>query len=155
MVQLTHKTLVIDFGQKRIGYALLNPEIQMVIPGKTIHNDHKLKQVLLDLVGEQQIKQIVVGLPLNLKGEHTLSTRAAIAFSVSIKDWTGLPVWMVDERMTTQASMRKAQQFGGNEKKVRPVVDAMSASEIAQSYMINPNLGIPLHTILCARGSIG
>ncbi len=149
------KTLVLDFGTARIGYAYLDPAIQMVIPGKAIPNDRQIKQRILDLVRERKIDQIVLGLPLNLQGVHTPSTQNAISFAQQVLDWTGLPVFMVDERMTTQAGIRKAREMGGTEKQARKVVDALSAAEIAQSYLINPNLGIPVQTIICARGSIG
>lgn len=149
------KTLVLDFGTVRIGYAYLDPSIQMVIPGNVLPNDQQIKQRILGLIQEQSIDQIVLGLPLNLHGAHTSSTKNAISFAQKILDWTGLPVYMVDERMTTQAGIRKVREMGGTEKQARKVVDALSASEIAQSYLINPNLGIPVQRIISARGSIG
>ncbi|MBS3779843.1 MAG: Holliday junction resolvase RuvX, partial [Desulfovermiculus sp.] len=77
------RVLALDFGLKRIGLALSDPEGRMALPYTTLirkENSRLLAQIQ-DIVDQEKVECLVVGLPLGLNGEETLSTRQARNFA--------------------------------------------------------------------------
>ena len=110
-------TLAFDFGEVRIGVAQGDAEVGLSHPLTTVtggSNEAKFEAVA-KLVGEWQPVQFVVGLPVHADGtEHEL-TRLSRKFGRRLQGRFKLPVYWVDERMSSLYAERllaEAQVFG-------------------------------------------
>ena len=68
---------------------------------------------LRELAREQGVTQIIVGLPLRLDGSHGEMAEEASRFAERVRKQIGLPVEMVDERLTSWEAERMLEEEGG------------------------------------------
>ena len=127
-------TLAFDFGEVRIGVAQGDAEVGLSHPLTTVtggSNEAKFEAVA-KLVGEWQPVQFVVGLPVHADGtEHEL-TRLSRKFGRRLQGRFKLPVYWVDERMSSlyaESLLAEAQVFG---RKQKAVLDQVAAQAILQ-----------------------
>jgi len=121
--------LGIDYGRKRIGIAISDPEGQMAFPAQILVNKD-MKSVLMEIQSvckKEKIGHIVIGLPLSLDGEDSLQTRSVRKFFEALHKKIELPITYENEMFTT----RMVQE--GTLKKKH--VDASAAAIILQSYL--------------------
>jgi putative Holliday junction resolvase len=76
----------------------------------------------------------VVGLPLSLDGEEHVLTVLSKKFARRLDGRFGLPVVMVDERLTSAEASQTLNQSGIAGRKQKPVLDQVAAQHILQSY---------------------
>jgi putative Holliday junction resolvase len=139
--------LAIDYGQKRLGLALSDEHgvTSRTFATWTRTNRRQDLGRLRDLVRDHRIRKIIVGLPLHLDGSPSEMSQEAIAFSNRVARAIGLPVEMVDERLSSwearqmmstpdapAPSRRRAQHSAGPG--VRPI-DDVAASIILSNYL--------------------
>ncbi|UOO75928.1 Holliday junction resolvase RuvX [Neisseria sp. Dent CA1/247] len=129
-------TLAFDFGEMRIGVAEGDAEVGTAHPISTVtgdSNDAKF-EAIAKLVKEWQPKHFVVGLPVHTDGtEHEL-TRLSRKFGRRLHGRFNLPVYWVDERMSSlyaESLLAEAQVFG---KKQKQVLDQVAAQAILQGF---------------------
>lgn len=127
----------IDYGDSRTGVAI--SDLLCSIVGTTYvirsRNTEKALEDILQLVKQNDVGQIVVGLPKNMDG--TEGTRAALCreFAQKLESLTGLPVAMWDERRTTVEAHNILSQHNYHGKKRKETVDAVAASLILSGYL--------------------
>ncbi len=94
--------MCIDHGETRIGIALSDPLQIISRPYKVISNtnDNTLAEIK-KIIEEENIGKIVVGLPVNLKGEDTIRTGEVREFVKKLKKNISIPVIFWDERYST------------------------------------------------------
>ncbi|RHW17035.1 Holliday junction resolvase RuvX [Sphingomonas gilva] len=123
----------LDLGTKTIGTALCDAGWSFASPAGTIAVGKfaKTKAALADLISRQQVKGIVLGLPLNLDGTAGPRVQSTRAFAQNIAD-LGLPILLWDERWSTQAVERQmiAEDLSRGKRAGR--VDALAAAHILQ-----------------------
>ena len=90
---------------------------------------------LVRLTKENQIGEIVVGLPKNMDGTEGSRAQLCREFAQTLKDATGLPVAMWDERRTTVEAHNILSAHNYHGKKRKETVDAVAASLILEGYM--------------------
>ena len=78
---------------------------------------------------------LVVGLPLNMDGSAGESAQNALAVADRLREVTGLPVEMKDERGTTVSAHNYLNTTDTRGKKRKAVVDAVAATIILQDYL--------------------
>ncbi|MFA6194230.1 MAG: Holliday junction resolvase RuvX [Patescibacteria group bacterium] len=117
--------LGIDWGEKRIGLATADSEVKLALPLKTVAN---LAEVL-GVLQEEETNVIIIGAPQKMSGEAA-NNPAWIDFVAQLKEKSGLPVEMVDERLSSLA----ADALGGEDKETAGR-DEIAASIILQSYL--------------------
>ena len=128
-----------DFGEARIGVAQGDIELGMAHPIATVTGaNHEVKfQAIGKLVSEWQPRYFVVGLPVHIDGaEHEL-TRLARKFGRRLQGRFALPVYWVDERLSSlyaESLLAEAQVFG---KKQKAVLDQVAAQAILQSFFVS------------------
>ena len=84
---------------------------------------------------------LVVGLPLNMDGTDTGTTPAARQFGEALQDRYNLPIYMVDERLSTRAARHTLETSGKKTRRGdKPKLDKLAAQTILQSYL-NDNPG--------------
>jgi putative Holliday junction resolvase len=125
----------VDVGKARVGVACSDRDGLLATPVETLTRDSKTLAVLQTLVTELEPLEIVVGLPLSLSGADTASTTDAREFAVSLAAATGIPVRLVDERLTTVSAQRALHDAGRRAKGSRPVIDQVAAVIILQNAL--------------------
>jgi putative Holliday junction resolvase len=132
---ITGRALGLDFGQKRIGVAVSDPFGMMAMPLAFVPNTPEAIGAIKALVSQYQIGVIVLGLPLNMKGEETPSSQKVRAFAEKLKKSTGLPVHFQDERFSTQAVERMLIGADMKRDKRKLVIDSQAAAFVLQGFL--------------------
>ena len=131
------KIMGIDYGDARTGVAI--SDLLCTIVGTTAvlpsRNPEKLIADLVRLTKENQIGEIVVGLPKNMDGTEGSRAQLCREFAQTLKEATGLPVAMWDERRTTVEAHNILSAHNYHGKKRKETVDAVAASLILEGYM--------------------
>lgn len=131
------RILAIDYGQRRVGVAISDPLGYTAQPLPTIEVK-SLAQTLAALeqiIQERQVVEIVVGLPLNMKGEKSAATEAVMKFVQQLQTKFALPIHTWDERWTTVAAHRTMHQLGQAPSRRKQQVDQIAAQLILQSFL--------------------
>ena len=95
--------LAIDYGKKRLGLALSDEFCVTSRPYATWTRINRRRDLarLRELVREQGVRRVVVGLPLHLDGAPSEMSEEAKSFAARVEKALGLPVEMMDERLTS------------------------------------------------------
>lgn len=131
------RALGIDYGLKRVGVAVSDPTGTLVSPYKTIERSTRqaLFDELLDIIVKESVEVVVVGLPLALDGEDTLTTRQARNFAESLERRTDKPVHLMDERLTSAQAEEELNAAGMRGKKKKMALDSQAAVVILRSWL--------------------
>jgi putative pre-16S rRNA nuclease len=140
--------LAVDYGRARIGLAVADAETQLPRPLLTLDRVNRNEDMrrLRELTREHGVRQIVVGLPLRLDGTRGEMAEEATRFAARLRKQLGLPVDMVDERLTSWEAERLLEEQSGrvlhdtkHPKKgrsaARASVDAVAAAVILKEYL--------------------
>lgn len=131
------RIMAIDYGDARTGIAMSDLLCSIVGTTTVIHsrNQDKVLEGIIQLAKENQVTELVMGLPKNMDG--TEGTRAALCrdFANRIQEATGLPVAMWDERRTTVEAHNILSAHNYHGKKRKNTVDAVAASLILEGYL--------------------
>lgn len=126
--------LGIDVGQVRIGVARTDPQALMAVPVETIarraddSSQEGFVNRIQQLVNDFSVMEVIVGLPLNLRGERTPSTSDALEFARTLaKSLPDVPIRLVDERLSTVSATRSLQSAGKSTREQRNVIDQQAA----------------------------
>ncbi len=132
-----YRVLAIDYGTVRVGIALSDPMRIIAAPYKTIQleSDAQVINEIIEIIREQSVKEIVLGLPLNLSGEDTIQTGKTRDFCRLLKESVDLPIIWQDERFTSKESESEIRKMGLSPKQGRKIVDQIAASLILRSYL--------------------
>jgi putative Holliday junction resolvase len=112
--------LALDYGRARIGMAIAEAETRMAKPLATMERVNRNEDMrrLRELARELGVRQILVGLPLRLDGTHGEMAEEASRFAERVRKQIGVPVEMVDERLTSWEAERLLEEQGGRVMKV-------------------------------------
>ena len=131
------RVMAIDYGDARTGVAL--SDLGRSIVGSTcVVPSRVTEKAVADLVRiskEQEVGQIVVGLPKNMDGTEGPRAQLCREFAEILKEATGLPVDMWDERRTTVEAHAILSQHNYHGQKRKNTVDAVAASLILEGYL--------------------
>jgi putative Holliday junction resolvase len=127
----------IDYGNKRVGVAVTDPAQIFAFPLNTFKAS-EIDKFIADYVASENVEAFVVGYPVQLNNEPSESVRYVNPFIKKLrKTYPGLPVYLVDERFTSQMALQTMID-GGMKKKGRQnkmIIDMISASIILQSWI--------------------
>lgn len=131
------RILGVDVGTKRIGLALSDPLGITAQPIDAIEPTDAGWKALAELVARESIKLVVIGLPLNLKGERGKAVEVMTAFAERLKAMTGVEVQEWDERFTTSMAQRSMRESATKRKRERRdgTLDSMAAAILLQSFL--------------------
>ena len=132
-----NKIMGIDYGDARTGVAI--SDLLCSIVGSTCvvpsRNREKAVADIVRLCKENMVGEIVVGLPKNMDGTEGVRAELCREFAETLKEATGLPVAMWDERRTTVEAHNILTQHNYHGKKRKETVDAVAASLILEGYL--------------------
>ncbi|MGQ9732046.1 MAG: Holliday junction resolvase RuvX [Candidatus Zipacnadales bacterium] len=127
----------LDLGSVRIGVALSDPSGSLASPLCSIYSRglHADLQRLQEIMQTNGVEQVVVGLPITLRGEQGPAAQRAEKFARELAEQTHIPVTTWDERMTTVVAERALLEAGERRKSRRHRRDKMAAAVMLQSYL--------------------
>jgi len=128
------RLLGLDYGTKRIGIAISDTSQLIATPYEVVPADTVLS-VLDDIVVDEGIAAIVVGLPTSLSGEEGPSAEAARELAERVAVHTGLEVVLVDERFTSKVAEQAMIKSGMRREKRRDIRDKMAATVMLQGHL--------------------
>ena len=131
-----------DFGSKTCGVALSDERVMASQPTEIIRREResKTRKTLArieEICKEQDVRLIVMGLPLNMNDSAGERVNSTLAFRESLERRTGLPIAMSDERLTTVEAYEIMDKMGISRDDRGRYVDMIAASIILQEYMEN------------------
>ncbi len=131
------RTMGLDYGTKRIGVAISDPEGTMAHPLDTIEvkDDGSHMACITTIVRDYGITKVVVGLPYNMDGSIGASGEKVIAWSEELKAILDLPVILWDERLTTSEAHDFLLSLNVKGKKRKHIVDKIAAGIILKDYL--------------------
>lgn len=131
--------LAFDFGVKRIGVAVGETMLNQAHPLSVIRAQSNAErfQAIADLIREWQPQQLVVGLPTSLDGTPHAMTLLCRRFAKRLAERFSLPVAFADERLTSLDAETRLRETGRNAKSMKPLVDAVAAQLILQTWFEN------------------
>ena len=132
----------LDFGSRTCGVALSDELFVTSHPLEIIRRDraNKLRKTLSrieELCGQNDVKLIVLGLPLNMDDSAGFRAEDTLAFREDVERRTGLPVVMSDERLTTVEAYEIMDKMEIRREDRDRYVDMIAASIILREYMEN------------------
>ncbi len=136
------KIMAIDYGDAHTGIAV--SDLTGTLAGfTTVINSRKadvVVQEIVKLISEHGVEELVLGYPKNMDG--TLGPRAEkyAAFGEVLKEATGLPLTLWDERRTTIDAHNILMAGGQNAKKRKKTVDAVAAALMLEGFLTRKKL---------------
>ena len=122
------KVLALDYGSARTGVAVSDPTGTLARPLEVVENASApagLKRVL-ELVEREEVDQIVVGLPVTLRGERGAQAEETEAFVSALRAATAVPIESFDERFTTKLAEAQPSEAPS---------DAVAAAHLLSTYL--------------------
>jgi putative holliday junction resolvase len=132
------RVLALDLGTKRVGVAVSDATATLASAAATIERsgvvarDHAR---VADLVAEEEVGLVLVGLPLNMDGSSGPAAVAARAEADALGTVLEVPVVLVDERLTTVSADRALMAQGLRAPERRRRVDRAAAAVLLQAWL--------------------
>jgi putative holliday junction resolvase len=130
--------LGLDIGNRRIGVAVSDELGLTAQPVMTLERRRSRRDDLRSLARLCRrfgVAGIVVGNPLQLRGEAGAQATKTQAFAAELGELTGLPIHLWDERLTTHEAHQILYEAGRARQTHRKVVDQVAAVLILQSFL--------------------
>ena len=127
--------LGIDYGERRIGVAISDDLEMIASPFDTLQNDDTLLPRLKQIVAERNVREVVVGLPLNMDGTQGASAKKAVRFAQKLEAELDVGVETFDERLTTMQAERSMLRHDISRARRAKRIDEMAAQIMLQSRL--------------------
>ena len=135
--------MAIDYGSKRVGIAVTDPQ-QIIATGLTTVHSKDVIEFLKKYTAKEPVECIVVGEPKRMNNEPSDSARFIEPFVVHLKrTFPAIKVERLDERFTSKMAFQTMIDSGLKKKarQNKDLVDEISATIILQDYMSRNNQG--------------
>ncbi|WP_243439723.1 Holliday junction resolvase RuvX [Fundidesulfovibrio soli] len=134
------RTLGVDYGLKRVGLAVTDPNGSMAFPLETIQREGRdeLFARLVSLVERECVERVVVGWPAPAEGRDSLTARQTVNFARSLARRVAVPVLLMDETLSSESAMDDLRQAGVKPSKRKAVLDQRAAVLILESFLAAP-----------------
>lgn len=134
------RTLAIDFGEKRIGLAISDPEGTLAVPLVTLvrKNDRAAAQQIAEIARREGIASLVLGEPLRADGTRGDAAERVHRFARHLTEATGLPIELVEETLSSVEAARRLREAGVSSRRIRADpgrLDAVAAQILLQEHL--------------------
>ena len=131
------RLLGIDLGTKRIGISISDYNQKIAIPLQTLEKSKKVKLIdeLETIIGENDIKGIIIGNPINMNGTYGKSSQSAKDTAINISNKFNIPVSLWDERLSTVGAFNLSSELDVNVSKREKDIDKFAAAFILQGAL--------------------
>ena len=131
------KIMGIDYGDARTGVAI-SDLLCSIVGSSTVVRSRNTEKAIADIVRhveENQVGEIVVGLPRNMDGSEGPRAELCREFAQKLEEATGKKIIMWDERRTTVEAHNILSVHNYHGQKRKDTVDAVAASLILEGYL--------------------
>ena len=131
------RLLGIDYGEKRIGISISDPNQNIATPLETIifESEPSLIKKIRSIVLSWCVDGIILGLPIGMNGQDTLQTKKVFKFYNVLCNEFKIPVIKEDERLSSVAASNSLRHQGIKPSRNKSMVDSTAAAIILQSYL--------------------
>lgn len=133
------RILGIDYGKKRIGVSISSKVAQMALPLATIEHEGSLPKAMMLLKKKflelKDIKEIALGWPLLMSGEQSPMCKEVLQFKSLLEATFKIPVYLVDERLTTKIAEDSFKSIGISRKDRTAHIDQAAAVNILNTFL--------------------
>lgn len=130
----------LDYGSKTVGVAVTDALNMTVLPLETIvrKEENKLRRTcarIEELILERKVTELVLGCPYNMDGTAGERVKKTLEFARMLERRTGLPVHMVDERLTSREADEILKKNGIEKSRRKEYIDQVAAVLILEDYL--------------------
>ena len=130
------KRLGVDVGEARVGVASCDPDAILATPVATLKRGQSDLRKVAKMVRDDDIMEVIVGLPLNMDGTEGISARHARVWAGKLaRRIAPVSVRLVDERLSTVAAHAQVSAAGRDSRTHRRVVDQVAATVILDTAL--------------------
>jgi putative Holliday junction resolvase len=150
------RLLGIDFGTVRIGLAISDLDQKISSPWSVYHRQPaaRMARYFLDLITAERVVGLIIGLPIHISGQASEKSRQATDFAIWMRETTGLPVVLYDERFTTSLARELLGQTNLSGKKRKERLDKIAAHVLLSAYLEAPNQAVTLGEVDAGAGRV-
>ena len=104
--------LGIDYGSAHLGLSIADDEARLALPYDTIEEQNRSRQLELikQVIDDEKVDEVVVGLPLNLKGQQGYQSEQTMEFIEQLQAVIANKIHREDERLTSRFARRLIQE---------------------------------------------
>ncbi len=124
-----------DVGSVRIGIARSDALGMLAVPLDAVAAGPDAIAVVCAVVAEWEAVEVYVGLPLHMSGQEGAASASARAWAGVLAERAGVPVRLIDERLSTVQAQRALHAGGRSTRQSRSVIDSASAVMVLQSVL--------------------
>ena len=137
MNSLPGRILALDVGRKRIGLAVSDPLgiTAQGLPNLVRKNKRTDLEQMARIAADHGVVLFLIGDPLHMSGDAGRQAEWVREFADDLTEYTGVPVRLWDERLTTVQASRVLRESGISIEKRARAVDRLSAVILLQSYL--------------------
>lgn len=137
--------LGLDLGHVRIGVALSDPLGMTAQPFTVLKSAGTQKDIIAigELVEKHEVTQVIIGLPLNMDGTESSTTKKVREFTGKLVQRLNIPVFFIDERLTSKQAERLMIEGDSRREDRRQKIDKVAAALMLQSAL----QGAPLESV--------
>jgi putative holliday junction resolvase len=131
------RLLGLDVGDRRIGLAISDP-LHITAAGlETIARENLQNDVqrIADVARRHNVKEIIIGMPLNVDGSQGEQAAKVIAFGKKLATTTGIPIIYEEERLSTVSAIRTLTVQGIKTAHKKELADMQAAAILLQKYL--------------------
>lgn len=131
------RLLAIDYGEKRLGLAISDPNQIISKPLKTIilSDSQYLYNELEKIISEYEIQKLIIGLPLGMDGKNTQQTSKVEAFKEDLQNKISIPVILFDERLSSVSAKKSLISQGIKTGHNKSKIDQTAAAIFLQHFL--------------------
>jgi len=131
------RILGLDLGRKRIGVAMSDPMaiVAQGVKSIIVQDEARAIDEICAFIKENEVEEIVVGLPLNMDGSESQIAKEAALFAEKLKAKSGVPIKMWDERLTSLQIEKDLIFMDVSRAKRKKINDMLAAQIILQNYL--------------------
>jgi putative holliday junction resolvase len=136
------RIMAIDVGQKRIGIAVTDP-LRIIATGLATVPIAEVFRYLTEYTGKEKVDIFVVGAPVTMNNQPSQAVKFVEPFVKKLKkDFTDIPVRMMDERFTSGMAKKAIFDAGAGymARRNKAKVDMVSAVILLQSFIDKENI---------------
>jgi putative holliday junction resolvase len=131
------RALGIDFGEKRIGIAISDPEGRVAVPLLTLarRSDRSAAAQIAEIARQEQVERLVLGEPVGRGGARGPAAERVRRFGARLAAVTALPLTFVDESLTTVEAAARLRAAGLDVRRNPERLDAVAAQILLQEAL--------------------
>tara|TARA_Y100000768_G_C23892837_1_gene641026 strand:+ start:684 stop:1100 length:417 start_codon:yes stop_codon:yes gene_type:complete len=131
------RLLAIDYGEKRLGLAISDPNQIISKPLKTIilSDSQYIYNELEKIISDYEIQKLIIGLPIGMDGKNTQQTSKVEAFKENLQNKIGIPIILFDERLSSVSAKKSLISQGIKTGHNKSKIDQTAAAIFLQHFL--------------------